>query len=240
ADNALSVGFGEMDITPKVGGDKPVFVAGFGANRKATGVHDPLMARAVVFGADKKKVAIVSVDLVGFFLPNVENGCKQLNGFEYVLVSSTHNHEGPDTLGLWGPSPLKSGVDPDYIKLVEKQIIAAVKAADAARKPAKARLGTTKAPELLHDGREPYVLHDELTAIEFRDPRSDKSIGVVVQWNCHPETLNSKNTLISADYVGYTVEHLKKKHGCPVVYLTGTVGGLMTSLHVDIKDGAGK
>src|SRR5262245_17921119 len=100
ADNALSVGFGEMDITPKVGGDKPVFVAGFGANRRATGVHDPLMARAIVLAADKRKVAIVSVDLVGFFLPNVENVRKQLEGFDYVLVSSTHNHEGPDTLGL--------------------------------------------------------------------------------------------------------------------------------------------
>jgi hypothetical protein len=240
ADESLRAGFAETDITPTVGGDKPVYVAGFGPNRRATGVHDRLMARAVVLSAERKKVAIVSVDLVGFFLPNVEKVRKQLDGFDYVLVTSTHNHEGPDTLGLWGPSPLQSGVDPEYMKHVEKQIVAAVKAADAARKPVAARLGTDKAPELLHDGREPYVLHDELTAIHFRDPQSDKSLGIVVQWNCHPETLDSKNTLISADFVGYTVAHLKKRYECPVVYLTGTVGGLMTSLHVEIKDRAGK
>jgi hypothetical protein len=60
-----------------------------------------------------------------------------------------------------------------------------------------------------------------------------------VQWNCHPETLDSKNTEVSADYVAATVAHLKQKYRCPVVYLTGTVGGLMTSLHVEVKDEKG-
>jgi len=47
---------------------------------------------------------------------------------------------------------------------------------------------------------------------------------------CHPETLDRKNTLVSADYVGYTCGYLKKKMDCPVVYLTGTVGGATTQL----------
>ncbi len=61
-----------------------------------------------------------------------------------------------------------------------------------------------------------------------------------MQWNCHPETLGSKNTQLSADFVGFTVKHLSDKHGCPIVYLTGTVGGLMTSMHLEIKDPKGK
>jgi len=36
------------------------------------------------------------------------------------------------------------------------------------------------------------------------------------------------------------IKALHDKHACPVVYLTGTVGGLMTSLHVEIKSGDGK
>ena len=76
--------------------------------------------------------------------------------------------------------------------------------------------------------------------LRFGDWQRDIDIGIVVQWNCHPETLSSKNTEISADYVGYTVAYLKKQYGCPVVYLTGTVGGLMTSLHVEVKDDSGK
>ena len=94
-------------------------------------------------------------------------------------------------------------------------------------------------PELLHDGREPYVKHDELVALRF-ESAAKKTVGIVVQWNCHPETLSSKNTEISADYVAATVAHLHAKHQCPVVYLTGTVGGLMTSLHVEVKDRQGQ
>src|SRR5262249_38267721 len=156
--------FGEADITPKIG-DKPVFMAGFGHDRKATRVHDPLLARAVVFAHGGKKIALVSLDLVRFFHPGVMPLRDKLPGFTYLLVSSTHNHEGPDTLGLWGTSPLKSGVDPDYVKSVEEQIVKAVRAADAARKPVTAKIGSALAPELLHDGREPYVKHDELVAL---------------------------------------------------------------------------
>jgi hypothetical protein len=235
----ILAGFGQADITPKVG-DKPVYMAGFGQNRQATGVHDPLMARAIVLRHGDRKIAIVSIDVVGFFYPNVLRIRKQLSGFTYVLVSSTHNHEGPDTLGLWGPGPVKSGHDPDYVKHVEAQIVNAVREADAGAVSTTVRIGTAKAPELLHDGREPYIKHDELVALQFTDAKTGKDAGIVVQWNCHPETLDSKNTEISADYVGYTVKELQERHHCPVVYLTGTVGGLMTSLHVEIRDDKGK
>src|SRR5262249_364536 len=33
--------------------------------------------------------------------------------------------------------------------------------------------------------------------------------------------------------------HLRESYRCPVVYLTGTVGGLMTSLHVPLQDEQG-
>jgi hypothetical protein len=239
AAGGLQVGFGEADITPKLGA-RPVFLAGFGHNRKATGTHDPLRARAVVLRDGDTKVALASVDLVGFFYPNVLTVRKGLRDFAYVLVSSTHNHEGPDSLGLWGPSVVQSGVDPEYLATVERQIVKAVRAADAACKPARARVGTAKAPELLHDGREPYVKHDELVALEFRAAGGDGLLGLVVQWNCHPETLGSKNTLVSADFVGPAVQALQGKHRCPVVYFTGTVGGLMTSLKVPVKGRDGK
>src|SRR5262249_31645719 len=209
---ALQVGFGEADITPKVG-ERPVYLAGFDRDRKATRVHDPLLARAVVLSHGGRKVALVSVDLVGLFHEPVERVRKQLPGFTYVRVSSTHNHEGPDTLGLW--SPFKTGIDQDYLKQVEDGIVRAVRQAEGALRPAAARLGTARAPELLHDGREPYIKHDELVAIRFHEPGGEKSLGVLVQWNCHPETLASKNTEVSADFVGSTVGHLRKQYDCP-------------------------
>jgi hypothetical protein len=198
------------------------------------------MARAVVLSDGTHKVALVSVDVVGLFFPSVERVRQQLPGFKYVLVSSTHNHEGPDTLGLWGKSPFQSGVDPEYLKRVEDGAARAVQLADKARKPATATIGTAKGPELLHDGRKPIVKHDDLVAVRFEPRDGGKPLGVLVQWNCHPETLDDTNTEVSADYVHYTVRHLAEAHGCPVAYFTGTVGGLLTSLHVPVKDDEGR
>jgi hypothetical protein len=235
----LQAGFGEVDVTPKLG-DKPVFMAGFGHNRKATEIADPIMARALVLKHDKQKLAVVSIDVVGFFHANVERVRKELTEFDYVLVTSTHNHEGPDTLGLWGESPFKCGIDSEYMARLEQQIVAVVRSAEKELRPVTARIGTAKIPDLLHDGRLPIILHDDLVVLQFTEVQSKKPAGIVVQWNCHPETLADKNSRLSADFVGYTVKEVREKQACPVVYLTGTVGGLMTSLKVEIKNDKGE
>lgn len=235
----LQVGFAEKDITPEVGKDKPpVYMAGFGQNRIADGVQDPLLARAVVLSDGTSKIALVSLDIVGFFYPNALNVRAALPGFAHVVVSSTHNHEGPDTMGLWGPNPFKNGINPTYLKRVEEQAIAAVQAAEKNLTNATAKFGSQKAPQLLIDKREPYILHDDLYVIKFEKP-DGKPLGILVNWHCHPETLADKNTKISADYVGYCCEALQKKHQCPVAYFTGTVGGLLTTLGIQIRDEQG-
>ncbi len=235
----LSVGFGEVDVTPKLSEDKPIFIAGFSHNRKATKVHDPIMARAVVLSDGKQKIALVCVDVVGLFNATAQSVRKQLEGFTYVCVSSTHNHEGPDTLGLWGKSPFSSGINKAYMKDLEAGIVKAVQDANKNLAKASAKIGSIQTPELITDNREPYVKHDDLVTIRF-EGADGKPIGVLVQWNCHPETMASKNTELTSDYVGVTVAELKKSQGCPVAYFTGTVGGLMTSLDVPIKNAKGE
>ncbi|MFO0936990.1 MAG: hypothetical protein U0798_10805, partial [Gemmataceae bacterium] len=234
----LRVGFGEVNVTPEVG-KKPVFMAGFGENRRATGVHDPLMARATVLSDGTRKIALVCADVVGLFNPSVERVRAKLAGFDYILVSSTHNHEGPDTLGLWGPNPFTNGVDPAYLKKLEEGLAEAVRKADAALAPAVARIGTAATADLIHDGRLPELKHDTMVVLSFADPKTSRHLGLLVQWNNHPEDMDSKNTEITADFPGVVVAKLKAKYHCPVTYLTGTVGGLMTSLHVEVKSEAG-
>jgi len=235
---AFQVGFAEVDITPQIG-TKPVYLAGFGQNRRATAVHDPLFVRAVVFRHGRNKLAWVCADLIGLFYRQTLHVRAQLPDFAYVLVSATHNHDGPDTLGLWGPNPLTSGVDREYLQRVEKALVQAVRDADSRCQPAQAFIGQVPAPELLKDSREPYVLHEDLVVLSFRSPEG-KLLGLVVQWNCHPETMGSRNTEVSADYVGFTVAALARRHACPVAYFTGTVGGLLSSLGVRITDDAGR
>src|SRR5262249_5624457 len=97
---AVEAGVGGAAFTPKVEAKgKTVYLAGFGRDRKATRVHDPLKARCIVLRDGKQKIAIVSVDLVGLFFEVVERVRKECPGFANITVSSTHNHEGPDTLG---------------------------------------------------------------------------------------------------------------------------------------------
>jgi hypothetical protein len=237
-DVPLRVGFSTVDVTPDIT-KAPAYLAGFGKNRKATKIHDPILARAVVLEHGDQKLAFVSVDLVGIFHDVVETVRPRLKGVTYLCVTATHNHHGPDTIGMWGPNLFTTGVDPAYMKQLENAIVAAVEKAGASlAKVHEVRIGQTRDADLLRDSRQPIVKHDELTAVQFIGP-DKKTLGIVTTWNCHPEALPSNNPEMSADYVAATVKHLQDKFQAPVVYLTGTVGGLMTPDTSRYKDEKG-
>jgi hypothetical protein len=86
------------------------FLAGFkhrGDYYVATGVHDPLWARALVLRAGGTAVALVVLDLIGLLRDEVlaiREAVADL-GLDYVAVACTHTHAGPDSLGIWGPNP---------------------------------------------------------------------------------------------------------------------------------------
>ena len=228
----VEVGFGKADITPDLQA-KPVWIAGYGHNRKATGVHDPLWARAVVLKDGNSKIALVAVDLVGLQRPTVQAIRSSLSAYVHVMVSSTHNHEGPDVIGLWGPAPTMTGVDPEYLDLVERQVVAAVHQAEAALRPAQVEYGTVDGSEIVDDSRLPVAKDGIMRVLKFR-PRSEVQpgstpLGILVQWNCHPESLGSKNTVITADFPYAVVSELEKTQQCPVAYFSGAIGGLMSN-----------
>src|SRR5690348_16825831 len=52
---------GKVEITPT----RPVYIAGYGGNRKSTGAHDPLWARCIVLRNGDQTVALVSCDVIG-------------------------------------------------------------------------------------------------------------------------------------------------------------------------------
>lgn len=231
----VEAGFGKADITPKVK-EGAVWLAGYGQNRQAESVHDPIWARALVVRHGTQKVALVSVDLVGFMFPNVKNVRKSLTDFSHVTVSSTHNHEGPDTIGLWGPSPAKSGVDQNYMTFVEQKIVEAIRAAEKTLQPVTAVYGTADDESLLNDSRQPQVKDAVLRTVQFSSKKPDaKPVITLVQWNCHPENLGSRNRALTADFPYYTVQSLEQRYGCPVVYFSGAVGGLMSAPERKLK-----
>jgi hypothetical protein len=176
----LEAGFAEADITPVVDPARPVWLAGYGMGRRATGVHDPLRVRAVVLRDGDRKFALACVDLVGLQYPEVKRIRARLPEFAEVMVSSTHNHEGPDVIGIWGANPLQRGVDDRYLDLVVARVVEAIRAADKAARPAEARYGEAEDESLVGDSRLPKVKDGKIRVVRFdaaANGSSDKPAG---------------------------------------------------------------
>jgi hypothetical protein len=212
----------------------PVWIAGFGNKRAANGVHDDLWARTIVFDDGKTRIAIVALDVIGFMNDDVIDVRKQIpagTGVTYTIVTSTHSHEGPDLLGLWGKTPFRSGVDKDYLEYVKRQIVKSVENAVAGIRPARLEVSEdlTGALHMVKDTRDPQVFDAGLRLIRAVDTESGKTLGSLISWGNHPETLWGKNLLITSDFPHYVREGVEKAIGGVAVYINGAVGGLMTT-----------
>lgn len=236
----LRVGFAQADITPKVDDPaRPVWLAGYAPGRQATAVHDPIFVRCTVLDDGERKIAIACADLIGLQYPAVQKIRAGLKDYAYVLVSSTHSHEGPDVIGIWGRNFTSSGVDSAYLQSVIDKTVDAIRRAEKELAPVVACYGTAEDESLLGDSRQPDVRDGVLRLLAFKRP--DKTLaGLLVQWNCHPEALGSKNKELTADFVAATVGQLTKKYHCPVTYVSGAVGGLMAPPDHRIKNAAGE
>jgi hypothetical protein len=237
----LRFGFAKRAITPEVGRD-PVYLAGFDTNRKATGVHDDLWARAVAVGDGRQEVVIVAVDLIGVFHADVLKARELLQRKApgaTLVVASTHDHEGPDTLGLWGKGRFSSGVDPKYLDRVRGAIVEAAAEALSRMKPGRLLLARTRTPGLIEDSRLPRVIDDTLVAMQAV-AEDGTTLGTVVDWSSHPEALGGKNTVVTSDYPHFLRTRVEERLGGTCVFLVGAVGGLMTPLGLKLTGAGGQ
>ena len=233
------------------GAHQAVWMAGFQNNRPAQGVHDDLWARAVVFEQGDVRVGIVTVDLVGWFHQEVvstrELAADRGLELDHILVVATHNHEGPDTVGMWGRTESKNGFDRAYGDMVvERSVDALEQAVQGLTTVAEFRVGSVDvrdyspqgALNLLRDARDPKVIDPNLGAAILRDEQG-ATIATLAHFGNHPEALADENGLLTADYVYGVRAQLEEDFGGTALYITGTVGGMMTPLgitHID-EDG---
>jgi len=254
APRPLRVGFGRLPINPNLSNPKrPVWLAGFSQNRAATALHDSLWAHACVLEDGDTRLGVVSLDAIGFFHDDVIEVRRRLDPawrLDYTVVCATHNHSTPDLMGLWGPHPLKSGVDAQYREQVITAVAHALGQAVEALEPARVAFHEIPLPTdgLVHDSRKPIVFDADLRVMHFTQPDTGATLGTVIGWGNHPETVWGKNTEITSDFCGYLREALEKgvildghRHaeglGGIHVYVTGAVGGLMTtSPSVTVRD----
>jgi len=226
-------------ISPPVEDRPPVYMAGFGHNRVAVSVHDDLYARCLAFSAGRKPLVVCEVDLIGLFLDDVERVRAKVPAAN-VVVAATHVHEGPDTMGLWGPAAGQSGIDDAYNSFVVDRVAEAAKGAIAALEPATPALSVVHSAELdsFIDDNRPPVVHDSDLIVLSLTGKDGRPIATAVNWANHPETLGSRNTQISADYPGFFYKRLEAKLGGIAVLWNGAVGGMQSPLGAKINDPA--
>jgi hypothetical protein len=234
----MKIGYAQNVITPSL--DKPVFLAGFGNNRRAETIHDDLYVRSLAIQDDKTTLVLVALDLIGFFRHDVYDVIETLKASEtfkvlnpQIVIASIHPHHGPDTMGLWGPDDKTSGVDANYMSMLKEKITAAILASLSSLEPASIKTTSVHVPGLAKNARDPEIVDDELTLAQFVGQVDNLPHVTLFNFPCHPEVLWEHNPNITADYVGYLRDEVEKQTGAPCIFFAGALGGMMTP---DVKD----
>ncbi|MCC6699078.1 MAG: neutral/alkaline non-lysosomal ceramidase N-terminal domain-containing protein [Candidatus Hydrogenedentes bacterium] len=225
----LRIGAASAIITPPLG----AFIAGDRQNRRFTGVHDDLYAKAVVFDDGITPVALVVVDCIGLHYPVVlkirEAAMKKVEGLalapERIIVQATHSHGGPDVIGLWGPDVATSGVDPAYMTRLIDTAAEQVARAAAARRPSSIRFAESQSGEgwVVNDS-EPGEVDRSLVVFQCLD-ESGESIATLTSFACHPTCIDGTVSEVSADYVGAFYKEMANVYPGEHLFLQGPVGG---------------
>jgi hypothetical protein len=211
------------------------WIAGFDGGRPAVGINDDLEVRAIALKFGDQTVVICVLDVVGYFVDEMDrirmDPIVAALDVDHIIISSTHTHEAVDTIGLWGPDPMVSGLNPEYQKLTRDRAALAIKDAVESLKPARMRVAQTQTVDSMtgstlayhNDTRDPIIYDPTVTIAQFTDDADPtKTIATLVNWAAHPEYAGSRNNLISADYVHWLREVVEE--GVPAEGVSGLGG----------------
>ena len=266
----IQAGFAERDITPTItdtwidvddnaqfdpavdtwrdvngnGEFDAVWMAGFQNQRPAQGVLSPLKAVAMVLDDGTARIGVVTADTIGLmrsFVQDLRANVPAELDLDYILVHSTHNHEGPDTQGLWGEGTLSSGVNPGYMNFLRDQMIDALRDASNQMEPATLHMAAiANSPNTpVRDARKPEIIDDKIRVLLFK-AKGGEVLGTVVNFGIHVELVWDRNLQLTPDVAGYLRrgisdgiyyegEQIRSGFGGTTLWLTGNIGGLMTS-----------
>lgn len=277
----LKVGVCKRDITPitpalaaaytatfgtpaVVNHTDPVWMAGFGNGRNAVGYHDRLWARGIVIDGKGGRIAIVALDLIGYFANEIETIRAMIapeSRIDYAIITSTHQHEGPDTLGLWGPDELTTGIDYGYLDFVNATVADCIDDAAANLKKARVRFATTTSAGLslgldpeddglgVADGKvlvgdfdlspstDGRIVDPTLALMQFTTRGAPHAvIATLANFGSHPESLGSANQIITSDFPNAARERLEAHYGGLAIWVSGDLGVLQGPLDIDVLD----
>jgi neutral/alkaline ceramidase-like enzyme len=229
----LRAGAARTDITPPAGTPS----AGYGdrMGRGMKGVHDPLLAAALVLDNGEKMIAFVGVDHLGFGEAMVRAVKEAVHAKAEtaeceIYLGSSHTHAGGGAhldipvLGML----LAGKFDPDtYQSYIDGAVDAVLRAAEKLA-PAKLGVGYGHAPGLnAYRGDWPPNVEtcDDVAVIKVTGA-DGAPMAVLFNFAAHPTVLSGKNMLFSADFIGGARRHVIDMIGAEVqpVFFNGAQG----------------
>lgn len=217
-------GTAQVDITPTPGIPLTGFIARMGPS---TGIHDRILARALVLEMESQRVLLITCDLLALDSPYVaaaRAAIHEATGIieDHILISCTHTHSGPATIHLRDCGE----VDTAYlINLQSKLVIAAL---EAIINLCEARIGSGSAQvknETLNRRHPETPVDSDLSLVAVQD-MAGETLAVLANFTCHPVCLDHTNRLISADYPGVWSRIVQEKTGAVGLFTNGAAGDI--------------
>ena len=219
------------DITPKNlipisgGMGTPVFPSDF---------KGKLTVRALVLEKADTKVAIVSIDNIGWPAYLGDRSRKLIKDIapENVLIGVTHTHSAPDAYGFPDENG-NTGADLDYLNWCVTQIADAVNLAYESLQPAELKTAVAEAKGKIAYNYYAPRLYDHrmgvIQAIASSGENKGKPIATLVNYATHPEILGTKSKLMSPDLCGPMYDRIEEKGGGIAIFMNSAQGGMVTA-----------
>ena len=235
-----------------------VWLGGSSNGRALREIHDDVWARAVVLSQGNTSLAIVSLDLVGYFrgpIKEVQEEIRSTTDVDYILVSSTHTHQGPDTIGMWGSSLTTTGIVDWYFPQVAEALVQVIEEAASNQVPVDVVIGQydiapsdcndTGVNNFNNDHRDPNIIDERIFSALFTEAGTANTVATLVNWPNHPEVMIDETYQTSGfpHYLREGMENGVQTADGPVpglggtsMYVQGMCGGMMTPLGTDPWD----
>ncbi len=204
---------------------------GVGTPKKSVEKKGDLFARAVVMEKGGVRIAIVSVDNLGWTSALGDRSRALIKGIppENVLIGSTHTHSAPDAYGFPDENG-KSMADLAYLDRCVKLIAEAVNDAIKNLAPATLKVAVEEAKGKIAYNYYAEQLYDpRCGVIQAVDKKSGKTIVTLVNYAIHPEVIGSGRGILSPDLCGPLYERIESKTGGMAIFMNGAQGGMVTA-----------
>lgn len=227
----LKVGAATRVITP----DPLLPISGgIGTPSPVTQKRGDLFARAMVLEKDGTRVAIVSVDMLGWTSVLADRSRALVRGIppENILIGATHGHSSPDPYGF-PDAEGKTYADIKYLDWCVEQIAEAIQEAFDTRKPASLKIAVGEAEGKIAYNYYAPQLYDPrcgvIQAVGTSGRNKDKVIATLVNYAIHPEVLGPKRGILSPDLCGPLYDRIESSVGGVAIFMNGAQGGMVTA-----------